>query len=200
MATEAEVCIKNTQEQAEKVYKQIHDQPNDQGTPAPAQGGGVTTAAKPIMALKPDKLSFNANLGSVRRWKQRFKAFHSSSNLRELPLLAQQAFLIACVDNEVASRINRVVTDTTPIFPNNAGNPSCYDTIDSLFREKTPILLRRVQFMNHKQEKGQDGISWREELQYLANDADIKDMDPLDLLCVIYVTGIRDNDTPGKAP
>ena len=163
MATEAEVCIKNTQEQAEKVYTQIHDQPNDQGTPAPAQGGGVTTAAKPIMALKPDKLSFDANLGSVRQCKQRFMAFYSSSNLQALPLPDQQAFLIACVDDEVANRIKKVIMDTTPLFPNNAGNPSCYDTIDSLFREKIPVLLRRVQFMNHKQEEGQDSISWREE-------------------------------------
>ena len=148
---------------ADGVYKQIHNhQLNDQDAPAAlalAQTGVGTYGTKPILALKPDKLSFDANLGSMRRWKQRFKAFHFSSNLRALPLPDQQAFLIACIDNEVANRINRVVTETTLLFPNNTGNPSCFDTIDSLFREKIPILLRRVQFMNHKQEEGQDGIS-----------------------------------------
>ena len=85
-----------------------------------------------------------------------------------------------------------------PLFPNNAGNPSCFDTIDSLFREKIPVLLRWVQFMNHKPEEGQDGMSWREELRNLADNADIKDIDTSDLLCVIYVTGIRDNNLREK--
>ena len=46
--------------------------------------------------------------------------------------------------------------------------------------------------MNHKQEAGQDGIPWREKLRNLADDADIEYMDTSDLLCVIYVTGIRE--------
>ena len=184
LATEAQECTKDMQEQAEAVYKQIHDhQPNDHDIPAAiAQAGVATYGAKPILVLKPNKLSFDAILGSVRRWKQRFKAFHSYSNLRALPLPDKQAFLIACVDDEVANRISRVATEMTPLFPNNAGNPSCYDTIDSLFREKIPVLLRRVQFMNHKQKEGQDRISWREELRNLTDDADIEDMDTSDLL------------------
>ena len=100
------------------------------------------------MALKPDKLSFDSNLGQVRRWKQRFKAFHASSNLRVLSLPDQQEFLIACIDDEVANRINRLVTETTPLFPNVANLPCCYDVIDSLFEEKVPLLLRRVQFLS----------------------------------------------------
>ena len=95
------------------------------------------------MALKQDRLSFDANLGSVRRWKQRFRAFHSSSNFQVLPMLDQQAFLIACIDDEVANRINRLVKDTMSLFPYQAGNLSCYDVIDSLFQEKIPVLLRR---------------------------------------------------------
>ena len=108
------------------------------------------SAAKPVMALKPDKLSFNANLGMVRRWKQRFRAFHASSNLRVLPLTDQQAFVIACIDDEVANWIHRLVSETTPMFPNDANIPCCYDIIDSLYKEKITILLRRVQFMSKR--------------------------------------------------
>ena len=150
------------------------------------------------MALKPDKLSFDTNLGTVRRWKQRFRAFHASSNLRVLPLADQQAFLIACIDDEVANRINRLVAETTPMLPNNANMPCCFDIIDSLFREKIPLLLRCVQFMSNKQQEGQDGISWREELRNLSDDAAIKEMQSPDLLCVIYVTGIRNNELREK--
>ena len=130
LATEADTFMKNTQEQAEAVYKQKHeDQPNHQEISAPAQGG-IATAAKPIMAWKPDKLSFDANLDSVRLWKQRFRAFHLPSNLRALPQPDQQAFIIACIDDQVANRINRVITNMTPLFPNNPGNPSCYEKIN----------------------------------------------------------------------
>ena len=52
--------------------------------------------------------------------------------------------------------------------------------------------------MNHKQEEGQDGISWQEELWNLADNAAIEDMDTTDLLCVIYITGIRDNNLREK--
>ena len=52
--------------------------------------------------------------------------------------------------------------------------------------------------MNHKQEEGQDGISWREELRSLADDAEKEDMDASNLLYIIYVTGIRDNNLREK--
>ena len=98
--------------------EQVHNHEPDEAVMFPAQQQlqAQHNTAKPVMALKPDKLSFDANLGTVQRWKQRFRAFHASSNLRVLPLPDQQAFLIACIDDEVANRINRLVSDTTPML------------------------------------------------------------------------------------
>ena len=55
-----------------------------------------------------------------------------------------------------------------------------------------------MQFIANKQQDGQDGISWREELRNLADDAAIEDMETADLLCVIYVTGIKNNELREK--
>ena len=55
-----------------------------------------------------------------------------------------------------------------------------------------------MQFIANKQQEGQDGISWREELRNLADDGSIEDMTTPDLLCVIYVTGIRNNELREK--
>ena len=55
-----------------------------------------------------------------------------------------------------------------------------------------------MQFIANKQQDGQDGISWREELRNLADDAAIEDMETADLLCVIYVTGIKNNELRAK--
>ena len=195
-ATEANNLLKVTAEQSEKVLKQIHD--NDPGAGpgaawAAAQNLGPMAAAKPIMALKPDKLGFDDNLGAYRRWKQRYTSFHQSSNFRILSIPDQQAFLLSCIDDDIANRIIRVVSETTPVLPNAAGNPSCFDVIDGLFREKNPVLLRRVHFLNYKQTEGQDGINWREELRNIADDADVDEMTTADLFCVLYVMGVKDN-------
>ena len=55
-----------------------------------------------------------------------------------------------------------------------------------------------MQFIANKQQDGQDGISWREELRNLADAAAIEDMDTADLLCIIYVTGIKNNELREK--
>ena len=52
--------------------------------------------------------------------------------------------------------------------------------------------------MSNKQQEGQDGISQREELLNLSDDAAIEDMTTPDLLCVMYVTGIRNNELREK--
>ena len=194
---EANNLIKPTADQAAKVLISIHehDADADPGVAWPAAQGhaGAQLAAKPVLALKPEKLNFDDNLGALRRWKQRYTSFHQSSNFRLLPITDQQAFLIACIDDDIANRIIRVVTETTPVLPNAAGNPCCLDVIDGLFREKNPVLLRRAQMLGYKQQDGQDGINWREELRNIADDADVDEMTTADLFCVLYVTGVKDN-------
>ena len=53
-------------------------------------------------------------------------------------------------------------------------------------------------YKRQKQQDGQDGISWREELRNLADDAAIEEMETADLLCVIYVTGIKNDELREK--
>ena len=70
--TEANNLLKPTSDQAAKVMLQIHDHDAeaDPGVAWPAaQGlaGAATLVAKPVMALKPEKLNFDDNLGALRR-------------------------------------------------------------------------------------------------------------------------------------
>ena len=120
-ATEAETLATETETLVDKVITQVHNHEPNEAVIFQVQQAQMQlpqhNAAKPVMALKPEKLTFNANLGTVRRWKQRFRAFHASSNLRVLPLTDQQAFLIACIEHEVANRIHRLVSETTQILP-----------------------------------------------------------------------------------
>ena len=184
----------------DKAMKQIHDQAaaaNNQAGPQPQQMGPGTQGAKPIESLKPQKLQFEDNMAQFRRWKQRFRAYHNSSNLRVLTLTDQQAFLVACVDDDISDRITSIASETTEIFPNETEH-SCYDILEQLFQERIPLLLRRQQFLSYTQTEGQNGLKFREELRNLADEANIAEMMPEDMLCVMYVRGVRSNELREK--
>ena len=109
-----------------------------------------------------------------------------------LTLTDQQAFLISCVDDDIADRLTRTASETTAIFPNETDH-SCYDTLEQLFQERIPLLLRQQQFLSFKQAEGQSGPKFREELRNLADEANIAEMMPEDILCVMYVRGVKSN-------
>ena len=136
-------------------------------------------------------------MARFRRWKQRFKSYHQSSNLRVLPIVNQQAFLIACVDDDIADRLTRTASETTAIFPNEVDH-NCYDILEQLIQERIPLLLRRQQFLSYQQSEGQNGLKFREELRNLADEANITEMMPEDMLCVMYVRGVRSNELREK--
>ena len=87
---EAENLAVDTLALAERVMESVHNY--EPPVVAGAAGGAGQVAplqgptAKPVMALKPEKLSFDSNLGQVRRWKQRFRAclLYTSPSPRDL--------------------------------------------------------------------------------------------------------------------
>ena len=198
--TEAAQFPKATDALVDKATQQIHQAAatiNSQTGLQPQQMGPGTQGAKPIDSLKPQKLQFDDNMGQFRRWKQRFRSYHHCSNLRVLPIIDQQAFLVACVDDDITDRLNRTASETTAIFPNEVDH-SCYDILEKLFQERIPLLLRRQQFLSFKQAEGQNGLKFREELRNLADEANIAEMMPEDILCVMYVRGVRSNELREK--
>ena len=100
-------------------------------------------------------------MGQFRRWKQRFRSYHHCSNLRVLPIIDHQAFLIACVDDDISDRLTRTASETTAIFPNKVDH-SCSDILEQLFQERISLLLRRQQFLSYKQAEEQSGLKFRE--------------------------------------
>ena len=82
-------------------------------------------------------------------------------------------------------------------FPTQPSFPAASTSSQPLQREDT-ATPQTLQFIANKQQDGQDGISWREELRNLADDAAIEEMETADLLCVIYMTGIKNNELREK--
>ena len=95
-----------------------------------------------------------------------------------------------------------MATKTTPIFPTQ-GQVSCFDYVDTFFKEKVPLIHRRKAFFTYVQQEGQDATQLREELRNLADLGDIAGMDLPGALCLMYSMSIRDvklqeNSWPNK--
>ena len=123
------------------------------------------------------------NMAQFRTWKDEFSAYHSASNMRNLTLPCQHAFLLKCLDVSISMHVKRLKTDTTPIFP-IPGTNSCFDIISEFFREKNPMMVRRRAFFNYRQAEGQDLSTFRETLRQMADDADIATISLEEILCL----------------
>ena len=147
--------------------------------------------AKPISALCPDALTHDASMSVLRHWTRQFSSYHSASKMATLSIKDQQAFLFKCLDAELAGRLSRDVTATTPVI---AGvGQTCLDHIRGYFQERHPLLIRRKQFFSLRQKEGQDEIEFREELRSLAEEADIENIKFEDCVCLMYMIGLRDS-------
>jgi DNA-binding phage protein len=100
----------------------------------------------------------------------------------------QIAYLETCLSKDLAKYIARETTATTPII----GENSCFSLLDTYFNRKYPILLRRKNFFAMQQQAGQDERAFIEELQAVAEEADIASMSLEDSLCLMMLAGLTD--------
>ena len=115
-------------------------------------------SAKPVSELRPKELEYDATPSAVHDWKIKFTAYHDASNMKTLPLNTQRAFLVNTVAGDISKRITHMATETIPIFPMQ-GQVSCFDYIDTFFKEKVPLIHRRKAFFTYvQQEKSNDNF------------------------------------------
>ena len=98
------------------------------------------------------------------------------------------AYLETCLSKDLAKYIARETTATTPII----GQNSCFSLLDTYFNREYPILLRQKNFFAMNQKTGQDKRAFIEELQAVAEEADIASMDLEDSLCLMMLAGLTD--------
>ena len=127
---------------AEHMMKLKHKIPLLQGGPIPPPSN-PPSASCPVIDLKPVELTSDSNMSVFRAWKRQFEAFYVISNMRHLAPSTQHAFLLKNVDNILSRRLVLSTTETTPILPNDNGDLSCFDVLDSFFQEVCPILIHR---------------------------------------------------------
>ena len=130
-----------------QIFKVIHDrhaaapQADVAAPPAPA-----TRSTKPSAELKPKELLHDASMASFRTWKKQFQAYFDAGNLITLPCSQQQAYLNNCVDETLASRIDRESTGTTPVYSPVQGLFTCIKVLDGYFLRLIPSICDASNF------------------------------------------------------
>ena len=102
----------------------------------------------------------------------------------------QQAYLLNCLHSDLYLRLTSAIAATTPVL--GAGT-SYLTMLTNIFRQKYPLLLRRMTFLGMEQQSGQDERAILESIKAAAGEADIQGMTLEDALCLVCLTGIKDN-------
>ena len=102
----------------------------------------------------------------------------------------QQAYLLNCLDSELYLRLTSVIAVTTPVLGAGA---FCLTMLANIFWQKYPLLLRRKTFFGMEQQSGQDEPISLESIKAAAGGADIQGMTLEDALCLVCLTGLKDN-------
>ena len=97
----------------------------------------ITAPQLPVLALKPDLLSFSMSTADLRIWKEAYRSYHHrASEFDRYTIFEQQAFLFRCLNNEVAIRLQREATNTTYLLKRQHGvmwiNSTWHSTRDVL--------------------------------------------------------------------
>ena len=74
------------------------------------------------------------------------------------PAQEQQANLLVCVEASIATEIVGAVDENTPVYrPDNAPEEmiSCMEIIETIFMHENPILKRRCDFTQLRQDRGE---------------------------------------------
>ena len=111
-------------------------------------------------------------MATFRTWKKPFRAHYDAGSLGTLPCAQQQAYLNNCVNEALASRIDRESTGTTPVYSPIQGLMTCIHVLDNYFLEVNPVHFRRKQFFDARQKEGQSIIEFRDKLLSLIDEAD----------------------------
>ena len=143
-------------EEATAIFRVIHERhaAAPQAAAAAAPALAPARVSKPSAELKPKELSHDASMATFRTWKKQFRAYYDASNLGTLPCSQQQAYLNNCVDETLATRVDRESTVTMPVYSPIQGLITCIHVLDGYFLEVNPVHLRRKQFFDARQKEG----------------------------------------------
>ena len=214
----AEVGNKKRKESLEKYAKQLQEVESkcDEAeklltTPAAAsatQRAHATSGPNPGMPkandlLKPQPLEMDDKPSVLRQFKKDYKIFYNHYKMESFDLEEQQAYFTHCLAKKLHARIAPKIRGATPVMSqpkDSAGNEpeSCFKLLEDEFRKNYPIVRRRRDFFEHRQQTGQSWADWNIQLKELAQEAELQDIQVDDLIMHMQLELTTDQEIRNK--
>ena len=132
--------------------------------------GQTDQKVKVVDSLKPKILSRDATPVEFAVWRKSFEAFYTASNFRVAKAIEQHAYLYACLDTYLQTKLQSQVQNNTPLFEQR-GEDSCMDYLQEEFDLRFPVFARRVDVLRLNQKPGQKFSDFAAELKRRADEA-----------------------------
>ena len=133
----------------------VSPSPQPVTSPAPP----VPKVCKPVSDLKPDTLYTTTSRVGFNTWKRSYKAYFDASGMGNVSVGTQQSFLFSCLDTNVSTRLEAVIThEVTPVFATSGD--SCMAMLDKIWDELYPLFNLRLDFQACKQTKDEQFSSF----------------------------------------
>lgn len=115
-------------------------------SPPPTEGTGSGSGCKPNKELKPsEELQLQDNPVKLRRWKEEFRTYYTSSNMDKANLQERQQYFLKCLGQSLREKVKKQI-ENLPIFSNDGDVETCYTTLDKVFLQEYPLVKRRQEF------------------------------------------------------
>mgnify|MGYP000314946357 CR=1 FL=1 len=153
--------------------------------------------ARPISDLKPFKLEYETSPTGFKAWEEELEYYFQASNIHNEPTTVQQGYLYACLGNAVKLALKAKVSTETPVF-GREGTSSCLATLRNVWLQRHPVFVRRIRYVNIKQEPGENASEMMDRIEAMAKHADVVTMSVEDWNTQIALNAINDKRISAK--
>ena len=147
--------------------------------------------------LKPQTLESDDKPSVLRQWKKAFTAYYKQHRMDLMSPDEQQLYFSHCLSKKLFSRIENDIKATTPILPvehkpDEEEPPSCFKLLDEDFLRTYPLVKRRRDAFELKQQPGQKYSDMSVKLRELAVEGELQNLNFDSLLTYLHMVATND--------
>ena len=165
-------------------------------TPTRSGDGGGNGAAreryKDNSSMKPEKLTLEHSVSWLNEWMKKIKVYVSSSNMETFPEDIGQGYIMTCLSDDLIKKIRPRINDHLPIYAANRHSKGLIDIIEEEFLREFPMITRRLELFNIRQEENESFSDLQTRLLSLLDGAAYEDITPDKLKSMLLLIAVRD--------
>ena len=164
----------------------------------PAQAPAAQALLTPTNeVLKPFVLTKDHTPVELRLWLEKLDTYCTASQMSQKPHAEQIAYLSQCLSPYIYEKIRGAITPALPLHAEDNA-PSVVGLIKDEVASRYPLFTRRMEFFRSTQPAGMAFSDWFLELQKLAREADLENINREDITIFRAVIGATDQKLKQK--